>query len=85
MGGIQDNKSGLCLKKKEARRGMREKIMKDGGGARGEAALERNAEETQSRHLICRLRRAARALRCEPVMIRRAPTAQPHLTWTALK
>lgn len=80
MGGIQDNKSGLCLKKKEARRGMREKII---GG--GEVALERNAEETQSRHLICRLRRAARALRCEPVMIRQAPTAQPHLTWRALK
>lgn len=50
MGGRQDNKSGLCLKKKEPRRGMREKIM--GGGGRGEA---RNTEETQSWHLICRL------------------------------
>lgn len=53
MGGIRDNKSGLCLKKKESRRGMREKIMREGGARR--AASERNVEETQSRHLICRL------------------------------
>lgn len=36
MGGRQDNKSGLCLKKKEPRRGMREKIVGGGGARRGE-------------------------------------------------
>lgn len=49
MGGIQDNKYGLCLKKKEARRGMREKIMT--GGGRG-GRLRRGTRRRRSHGIL---------------------------------
>lgn len=51
MGGIQDNKSGLCLKKKESRRGMREKIMREGGARRGGFGEERGGDAVAASYM----------------------------------
>lgn len=70
MGGIKDNTCGRCLRRRE-QRGTRKKIMRrEAGGGSGGAA------EASLMQIAAR----SSALRCELVMIKRAPTAPPHVT-----